>query len=176
MKAFTLGTFNMPSMEGEGIEAPARTIEVANGTLGAVSKNQAHDDLVVDFLMYYSSEEGMTEFLNAAIDAGYAPSGASLVYGVEYPEEYQNAFGKLEFIGNAQTGYSSMLARGVGESAETFRNFYDYSYKYLSGEISIDEWLTDHQQNIMDHLESCMEDNGISDTDLENPANMPTGE
>lgn len=176
MKAFTLGTFNMPSMEGDGIEAPARTIEIANGTLGAVSKNQAHDDLVVDFLMYYSSQEGMTKFLNAAIEAGYAPSGASLVYGVEYPEEYQSAFGGLEFIGNTQNGYSSILARGISENAENYRNFYDYSYKYLNGEISIDEWLADHQQNIMDHLESSMEESGISDTDLENPANMPTGE
>lgn len=176
MKAFTLGTFNMPSMEGNGIEAKARTIEVANGFLGCVSKDQAHNDQVVDFMMFYSSAEGMSEYINASIAAGACPAGASLVYGVEYPEEIQNAFSGLNFIGNAQKGFNNTLARGIGESAETFRNFYDYSYKYLTGAISLDEWAADHQKNIMDNLEKAMAEKGVSMKDLENPANAPTGE
>ena len=176
IKTFTLGTFNMPSMEGAGIEAPARTIEVANGFLGCVSKDQAHNDQVVDFLMYYSSEAGMSVYLNSAIAAGACPSGASLVYGVEYPEEIQNAFAGLTFIGNAQKGFNNTLSRGIGESAETFRNFYDYSYQYLTGAISIDDWASAHKKNVMDNLENAMIDKGISDKDLENPANEPTGE
>lgn len=176
MQAFTLGTFNMPSMEGEGIEAKARTIEVANGFLGCVSKDQAHNDQVVDFLMFYSSVEGMSIYINNAIAAGACPSGASLVYGVEYPEEIQNAFSGLTFIGNAQKGFNNTLARGIGESAETFRNFYDYSYKYLTGTITIDEWASEHKTNVMDNLENAMAEKGISDKDLENPANEPTGE
>ena len=176
IKTFTLGTFNMPSMEGAGIEAPARTIEVANGFLGCVSKDQAHNDQVVDFLMYYSSEAGMSVYLNSAIAAGACPSGASLVYSVEYPEEIQNAFAGLTFIGNAQKGFNNTLSRGIGESAETFRNFYDYSYQYLTGAISIDDWASAHKKNVMDNLENAMIDKGISDKDLENPANEPTGE
>lgn len=176
MKTFTLGTFNMPSMEGEGIESSARTVEVATGYLGCVSKDQAHNDLVVDFLMYYSSAEGMSEYINAAIEAGFCPNGASLVYGVEYPEEIQNAFSRLTFIGNAQKGFNNTLARGIGESAETFRNFYDYSYKYLTGEISLDEWAEAHQKNIMDNLVSAMAEKGVGESDLANPANEPTAE
>jgi ABC-type glycerol-3-phosphate transport system substrate-binding protein len=176
IKAFTLGTFNMPSMEGAGIEAPARTIEVANGFLGCVSKDQAHNDQVVDFLMYFSSEKGMSVYLNAAIAAGACPSGASLVYGVEYPQEIQNAFAGLTFIGNAQKGFNNTLSRGIGESAETFRNFYDYSYQYLTGAISIDDWASAHKKNVMDNLPNAMAEKGISDKDLENPANEPTGE
>lgn len=174
--AFELGTFNMPSMEGEGIEAKARTIEVANGFLGGISKDQAHDDLVVDFLMYYSSADGMATYIDAALEDGYCPNGPSLVYGVEYPEDIMNAFENLTFIGNCQKDFNNLLARGIGESAETFRNFYDYSYQYLTGAITVDEWAEKHEQNIMDNLENAMEEKGVGLSDLENPANEPIGE
>ena len=174
-QAFTLGTFNMPSMEGEGIEGKARTIEVANGFVGCISKSQAHDDLVVDFLMYYSSADGMSTFMEGALAGGYVPNGPSLVYDVTYPEDIQNAFNNLTFVGNCQKDFNNLLARGIGESAETFRNFYKYSYNYLSGAITIDEWLADHQKNIEDNLSGAMEEKSVGVSDLENPQNEPTG-
>ena len=176
MKAFKLGTFNMPSMEGEGIEGKARTIEVATGFVGCVSKDQAHNDAVVDFIMYYSSVDGMSKYVQAAIDAGAVPSGPSLVYGVQYPDEINAAFASLKFIGNAQKDFAQTLARGIGESAETFRNFYEYSYDLLTGKITIDEWAAKHQKNIEDNFEAASIAKGVSMKDLENPANAPTGE
>ncbi len=175
-KSFTLGTFNMPSMEGAGIEAPARTIEVANGFLGCVSKTQEHNDLVVDFLMFYSSPEGMSAYIDAGLEAGLVPSGPSLVYGVTYPDDVQNAFENLTMIGNCQKSYGNSLARGFGEIAESYRSFYNYSYDYLTGAIDVDNFLQQHQQNIMDNLEQAMSNENISFNDLENPASEPTGE
>jgi ABC-type glycerol-3-phosphate transport system substrate-binding protein len=180
IKKFDLGTFNMPSIEGEGIEAPARTIEVANGFIGAIKKDKAHDDLVVDFLMYLSSVEGYTEWLNAGLAAEMVPNGPSLVYNVELPAELKDAYSSLSFIGNAQKGYSQMLARGMAGSAgdiqESYRAFYDYSYDFLNGDITVDDWVKKHQENVDTYLQTAMETSGISEKDLENPQNAPTGQ
>ncbi len=175
VKRFNLGSFDMPSMTGDEFEADARTIEVATGFVGAISKNQEHDDQVVDFLMYYSSEEGQSIFLNAGIEDGLVPQGKSLVYGVTYPEEMQAAFDGLNMIGNVQKDFCNQLARGIGESAENFRTFYEYSYDFLTGAIDVDTWAEKHQENIMSHLESAMEEKGVGMSDLENPQNEPTG-
>ena len=176
MKGFKLGTFNMPSMEGDGIEGKARTIDVATGFIGCVSKDQAHNDQVVDFIMFYSSVEGMSAYVQASIAAGAVPSGPSLVYGVQYDDEINAAFASLKFIGNAQKGFNNTLARGIGEGAETFRNFYDYTYQYLTGAISLDDWAKAHQKNIDDNFASALKEKGVSENDMKNPANAPTGE
>ena len=175
VKGFKLGTFNMPSMEGDGIEAKARTIEVATGFLGCVSKTQEHDDMVVDFLMYYSSAEGMGKFVEAALADGWTPSGPSLVYGVTYPENIENAFANLTMIGNCQKGYGQMLARGFAEIPESYRSFYSYAYDFLNGKITSDQFLEKHEQNIMDNFETGLNNAEIGYGDLENPANEPTG-
>ncbi len=175
VQKFNLGSFNMPSMTGDAFEADARTIEVATGFIGCISKSQEHDDKVIDFMMYYSSEEGQSIYINAGLEAGMVPAGKSLVYGVSYPDEIQNAFDGLTMIGNCQKDFSNQLARGIGESAENFRAFYEYSYDYLTGAIDVDTWAEKHQQNIMDHLEGAMEEKGVGMNDLENPQNEPTG-
>lgn len=180
IKKFELGTFNMPSMEGEGIEAPARTIEVATGFVGGIKKDKAHDDLVVDFLMFYSSADGQSAFLDAGIPAGLNISGPSLVYGVELPEDVAALFKDLVFIGNGQKGFGNKLARGMagseGDIQESYRLFYDYSYNYLSGKTDIDTWLASHKANVEQYLDEAMKTSGISRSDLENPQNAPTGQ
>lgn len=177
---FEIGTFNMPSMEGEGIEAPARTIEVATGFIGAIKKDKAHDDAVVDFLMYWSSEEGQSKYLSAGIEAGMAPAGPSLVYGVKLPDDIQSMFDNLTFIGNCQKGNGQKLARGLAGSAgditESYRLFYDYSYRYLTGQIDLEGWIKEHCANIEMYLPTAMETSGISMADIENPQNAPSGQ
>lgn len=174
VKAFNMGTFNMPSMEGEGIEAPARTIEVASGFLGAVKKDKAHDDMVVDFLMYYSSPEGYGKGLAASLEAGGTPSGPPLVYGVELPEEWAVLFDNLTFIGNCQKGYGQMLARGIGDVQEALRDWYNISQQFLEGEITVDEWAEQNQEIQLSHADTAM-GSGISREDLEHPENEPAG-
>lgn len=180
IKKFDLGTFNMPSMEGDGIEANARTIEVATGFLGAIKKDKEHDALVVDFLMYLSSQEGQSKYLSAGIAADMVPNGPSLVYGVSLPEDIQSQFDSLSFIGNCQKGHGCMLARGMAGSAgditESYRAFYDYSYSYLTGNTTIDQWLAKHKENVKTFLGEAMSTSGISENDLKNPQTAPTGQ
>jgi ABC-type glycerol-3-phosphate transport system substrate-binding protein len=177
VKKFNLGTFNMPSMEGPGIEAPARTIEVAVGFLGAVKKDKAHDDLVVDFLMYYSSKDGFSKYMSSGLEAGWVPNGPSLVYGVELPPEYASMFENLEFIGNVQKGYGVMMARGApNDVQESLREWYNYTQEFLTDKITVDEWISKHKENVLKYLPESMKAAKISENDLKNPQNEPTGE
>lgn len=106
VQEFGLGTFSMPSMEGDSFEAPARTIEVATGFLGAVKKDVEHDDMVVDFLMYYSSPEGFAIYTDALIENGGRPDGIPLVNGVELEGELADMFSNITYIGNVQKGWA----------------------------------------------------------------------
>lgn len=172
---FQLGTFAMPSMEGPGIEAPARTVEVAQGYLGAVSKDQEHNDAVADFMMYYSSSTGMGVFLDAALAAGYAPNGPSLVYGVTYPDDIAGAFANIKYIGNCQKHYGRALCRGLNDLPESTREFYNNAYAYLTGAITVDQYLEKQENNMLTYLEPALEAKGITMEDLENPAAKPAG-
>ena len=174
-KVFTLGTFSMPTMEGDGIEAPVRTIEVPEGFLGAVSKGQEHDELVADFVMYYSSAEGMSVFLDAAIAAGFAPSGPSLVYNVDYPDEVANAFANVKYVGNAQKNYGNALSRGLCELPESTREYYNNAHAFLTGSITVDEYLKTQVENFKTYFNAALESKGITAEDLANPAAEPAG-
>ncbi len=179
VQKFEMGSFNNPSMEGPGIEAPVRTIEVAVGFLSGVKKDKAHDDLVADFMMYYSSKEGYGKWMTAALNTGYNPAGPSLVYNVELPEEYAKLFAEVKFIGNGQKGYGNRLARGTasnkGDIDPSYREWYKYTQDFLTGKIDVTQWAKLHQANHLKYLPEAMKNGGISENDLKNPQNAPTG-
>lgn len=175
LKKFKLGTFAMPSMEGPGIEAPARTIEVATGFLSAIKKDIDHDDMVVDFMMFYSSPEGYSAYLSALIDAGGTPDGLPLVKGIELEGELAEMFANITYIGNCQKGFCQALARGIGDNQEALRAWYTYSMDLLNGKITVDEWAALHQENQSKYAPDVMASSKISMNDLENPQNEPTG-
>ncbi len=176
IQKFELGTFNMPSMEGTGIEAKARTVEVAVGFLGAVKKDKAHDDLVIDFLMYYSSKEGFSKFMTAGLNAGKVPNGPPLVYGVQLPEEYASLFENLTLVGNCQKGYGQMIARGAPEDVqESLREWYTYTQDFFTGKITVDDWASKHKTNVYKYFKDSLVAAKINESDLDNPANAPTG-
>ena len=172
---FTLGTFPMPTMEGEGIEAKVRTIEVPTIGMMALSKSQEHNDLVADFMMFYSSKEGMSIYVTSMLENGGSVDGPSYVFGVEYPENVAAAFENVEYIGNAQKGYLNVFSKGVPLIDESGREFYNDSYEYFMGKITIDEMLARSQANLEKYLPFLMQGLGISEQDIQNPANAPVG-
>ena len=177
IEPFELGSFNNPTMDGEGVEADVRTIEVAVGFLGAVKKDKEHDDLVVDFLMYLSSKEGYGKYLTAGLDAGASASGPPLVYGVELPEKYAKLFDGLEFIGNCQKGFGQAMSRGApGDVQESLRDWYQYTQDFFNGTIDVDAWGEKHQANVEKYFLDSLTAMKIQESDLDNPQNEPTGE
>ena len=176
LEKFSLGTFAMPSMEGPGIEAPARTIEVATGFLSAVKKDPDHDDMVVDFLKYYTSPEGYSAYMTALIANKGVPDGLPLIKGIELEGQLAEMFANIEYIGNCQKGTCQALARGIGDNQEALRAWYGYSMDLLNGKITVDEWAEMHQANQLKYAPDVMAATNISMADLDNPQNEPIGE
>ena len=172
---FTLGTFSMPSMTGDGIEAPVRTIEVPTSDFCILKKDQEHNDLVMDFIMFYTSEEGMSLYVDAMLAAGGTMDGPCLVNGVNYPDKYAPMFENLKSIGNVQVGYAYCFASSVPYITESAREFDNMAYEYLNGRMSVDDFMSGANANILKYLPYLQQALNISDADIQNPANAPVG-
>lgn len=173
LSGFSLSTFSMPSMSGAGIEAPARTIEVATGFLSAVKKDPEHDAAVVDFLKFYTSSQGYSTFLNTLIGNRGVPDGLPLIHGVQLEGDLAELFNNIEAIGNCQKGFGAMLARGLGDKNESLQEWYTYSHELFNGQIDVEQWATLHQENQLRYAPEIMETYHISMDDLANPQNNP---
>ena len=174
-EGFELGTFSMPTMTGEGIEVPVRSIEVPSSGFSILNKDQEHNDLVMDFIMFYSSTEGMAIYVDAFLKAGGSLDGPSYVYGIPFPEKYAPMFENLESIGNVQIGYAYCFATSVPFMAESAREFDIMAYEYLNGRMAVEDFLSQAQSNIIKYLPGLQQALNISDADIENPANAPVG-
>ncbi len=177
IKPFDLGTFTPPSMEGPEFEAPARSIEVAVGFVGAVKKDQEQNTLVTDFLMYFSSPEGYGKYMTGLLNDGGTPNGPPLVYGVELPPEYAKLYDGMNFVGNCQKGFANFVARGVGFGVkESIREWYGYTHSYLTDKITIEQWGKEHQKNINKFLPDLLLALKLTPEDLKNPQNQPAAD
>jgi len=174
-EGFTIGTFGMPTMEGPGIEAPVRTIEMPTSGFCIMNKDQEHNELVMDFIMYYSSEEGMAIYIDALLAAGGTLDGPCLVNGVEFPEEFAPMFENLVSIGNVQTGYAYAFATAVPYVNESAREFNNFAYEYLNGRMTLEDFVSKVDENMAKYIPYLQQALNISDADLENPGNAPVG-
>lgn len=174
VKPFDLGNFTPPSMVGPEFEAPARSIEVAVGFVGAVKKDQAQNELLIDFLMYFSSADGFSKYMTGLLEDDGTPNGPALVYGVELPEEYAALYEDMDFVGNCQKGFAQFLARGVGFGVkESIRDWYGYTQEFLTDQISVEDWGEEHQKNIDKYFPDLLLALKLTPEDLKNPQNEP---
>ena len=177
---FALGSFPMPSMTNESgkwgadelFQSPARSIEVATGFLGAFNKNAVQTAHVVDFMMFYVSSVGYSAYANAALEAGWAPDGAPLVYDCTYPEDITAALSSMDFIGNGQ---NADFARGLSDNPESTRAFYDLALQCLKGKITTQEYVEKQAAQHMQYFEAALP-SSIAISDFANPANEPVGQ
>lgn len=173
---FEVGTFNMPSMEGEYIVAPARTIEVPVGFYGIIDKGKQKTDLVIDFMMYFSSKEGFGLYQDALVKNGGVPTGSILIDGVELPEKYAEMYADLVPVGNCQKSPCQTIARGAANDVQaSVREWYTYTQSYFDGKININEWGNKHRENVMKYFDDSLRAAGISRDDLNYPQNRPSG-
>lgn len=172
---FEWGNFQNPSMEGELIDGPARTINVATGPVSIIKKDSAHNDLVVDFLMYYSSKEGMSSYLKGNVDAGGFILGPNVVHDVEYPGDYKETFGKIDSnVGNIEGKITSSFATGASSISASARQWYLYSTDYFKGKIDIEQWAEKNQQNLEKNFDAILKANRMKAEDLDHPEIQPS--
>lgn len=133
-KNFDMGFFLAPPMTGEGASAPdanyVRSVGGAYGYYGVVQKDKAHNDLVLDFMMFWGSKQGQ-DIYNAAMEQSKAyVSGASLIKGVTVSDKIFPA-NNIEFPGlchnNPMGNHFGNLCALNGPAAQ--------SYNYLTRQV-----------------------------------------
>lgn len=172
-ESFEWGVFGNPSMDGELVDAPARTINVATGDLSVVRKDNKHNDLVVDFLMYFTSPEGMSAYMQANVEEGGFLVGPSLVKDVTYPAGLESAFQSLDnSIGNLEGKASSF--NGGTSIATAQREWFRISRDYLNGQITLEDWAARSQDNLEKNFEALLRSQKMKAEDLDHPELKPT--
>ncbi|QMV41234.1 ABC transporter substrate-binding protein [Cohnella cholangitidis] len=176
VKPFEYGFFNMPSMEGPEVMAPARTIQIPIGFYGLVSKDAKQNEIGADFLMYVTSPEGYGVYLDAiqkSTDA--ALSGSPALKDITLPEEMGKAFANFEPIGNTEGFFSAAnhLARGLWDYQPSVQEWVGSIQKYFAGKITVDQYLNELQSNVDKNFAGALKEFKYELSDLETPEREP---
>ena len=174
---FEIGSFNNPTMEDSEVDAPARTIEVNIGFWSIPKKDQAQNDLEIDFMMFVTSPEGFGIYLQNKLDPNNANGGINgppVVQNVELPGEMAERFAALRLIGNTEKDLpGSYRSRGVSDFQPSVREWVDLAQQYFTDEITLDEFLESYQQSIMNNFDAILEHLNLTPEDLEDPSKRP---
>jgi raffinose/stachyose/melibiose transport system substrate-binding protein len=176
VKTFDYGFFNMPTMEGPEVLAPVRTIQIPIGFYGMVSKDAAQSEIDTDFLMYVTSPEGYSVYLEAiqkSTDASL--SGAPALKDITLPAEMAKAFANFEPIGNTEglPSAGNNLARGLMDYQPSVQDWVGSAQRYFAGKITVDEYLNQLQSNIDKNFEAALKQNKYELSDLVTPEREP---
>ena len=174
---FEIGTFNNPTMEGGEVDAPTRTIEVNIGFWSVPKKDQAQNDLEVDFLMFITSPEGAGLYLDNKLDPNNANGGVNgpiALNDVELPADLAERFAGLRLIGNTEKDNAgSYRSRGVADYQPSVRDWVDLAQQYFTDEITLDEFLESYQASLMSHFDDLLDHMNLTPEDLQDPSKRP---
>jgi ABC-type glycerol-3-phosphate transport system substrate-binding protein len=181
VQAFEIGSFNNPTMEGPEVDAPARTIEVNIGFLSVPKKDQAQNDLEIDFLMYLTSPEGFGTYLENRLDPDNAGSGGingpPIVKDVVLPADLAEKFAQLKLIGNTEKDTAGAYrSRGVSDYQPSVREWVDLAQQYFAGDLELQPFLDAYQESIDNLFPEILEHLQLTEEDLANPDKKPASQ
>lgn len=168
LQTFEWSTFEMPSMQGEFVDGPARSVESAVGEyISVVDKNQEQTNLVIDFVMFWLSKPGYQAYVDGAVETGnYAPSGPIMVSDIDLPGELQGLYDNVELLGNAEHAIGNFVGYPGPQFAQQSRDLFKL---VLDQEITPAEYAARFQALLTDNLPAIIESLGLEVEDLENP-------
>jgi raffinose/stachyose/melibiose transport system substrate-binding protein len=173
---FDYGFFNMPSMEGPEVMAPARTIHIPIGFYSFVAKDAKQTELDMDFMMYLTSPEGYKVYLTAIQNsADAALAGAPALKDIVLPDEMAAAFANFDSIGNTE-GFPSAansVARGVWDHQPSVQDWVGLVQRYFGGQLTTEQYMKEYQGIVDKYLEPSMKEKKLELTDLEHPERRP---
>ena len=177
---FNYGRFAFPSIEGSCVQGTARANELTQGYLALPKKNRVQNDLEVDFVMFWTSPEGMRIFLENKLDSENLTGGIAgppLIKGVTLPEPWQDIFASSVFIGNYEKpgAPGDAVARGFFKHEESKRIWSIMVQEFFAGERTAEEFAADYQQLLFDTFGSLLEYLNLTEEDLEAPEKRPPG-
>ncbi|TLS52354.1 carbohydrate ABC transporter substrate-binding protein [Paenibacillus antri] len=176
VKPFEYGFFNMPSMEGPEVMAPARTIHIPIGFYSFVAKDAKQTELDMDFMMYLTSPEGYKVYLTAIQNSDDAAlSGSPALKDIVLPDEMAAAFANFEPIGNTEgfPSASNSLARGVWDHQPSVQDWVGLVQRYFGGQVTTEQYLNEYQGIVDKYLEPALKEKKLERSDLEHPERRP---
>lgn len=177
---FEYGRFAFPVIEGPCVQGSARANELTSGTLALPKKNRTQNDLEADFVMFWTSPQGMQIFLENKLDAENLTGGVAgppLIKGVAMPDPWQDIFNDSVFIGNYEKpgAPGDAVARGFFKFEETKRIWSIMVQEFFAGTRTAEEFAADYQQLLEDNFDGLLDYLNLTHEDLESPEKQPPG-
>ena len=175
LQAFSLGTFNNPSMTGQYVQAPARTIEVAIDFYGVPKKSFKQNKLNIDFLQWFTSPTAYGKFMQYSVNSPDGSlTGPPIIKNVQLPPSLAARYAAIKFVGNTEKqGTSGVGARGFDDYQPSVRSWVNLMQQYLSNKITTMQFATAEQQNVQSNFENVIKFQKLADSDLLTPAKQP---
>jgi ABC-type glycerol-3-phosphate transport system substrate-binding protein len=169
LKRFDYGTFNLVDVDDSPlVQAPTRTIDNPAGYWVVPKKDQAQNDLEIDFLMFLSSPK-MTGLLveTTLKDPKGDLIGPPMIEEVELSDVWKQRFSVIGGRGQAEGG-----APGIhGLDAEGTREWVDLAQQYASDRLNEGQFFQQFQESIMRSVPRVAQAQGY---DLDHPEKKPT--
>ncbi len=177
---FEYGRFAFPSMEGPCVQGTARANELTQGYLALPKKNRAQNDLEADFIMFWTSPEGMRIYLENKLDTENLQGGVAgptLIKGVAMPDPWTNIFDDSVFIGNYEKpgAPGDAMARGFFKYEDTKRIWSIMVQEFFAGTRTAEEFAADYQALLEDNFAGLLDYLNLTEEDLESPEKRPPG-
>jgi hypothetical protein len=139
----------------------------------------AQNDLEMDFVMYWTSPEGMSVFTKNRLDPNNLQSagiaGPPIVKGVELPADVTAKLQRLKFIGNYEKpgNPGDAVARGFFKHQPSLRDWVDLFQSYLRGDMDAKAYGTRYQALLEKHWPDLLKFLNVTDADLNTPEKRP---
>lgn len=177
---FEYGRFAFPSIEGPCVQGTARANELTSGTLAVPVKNRAQNELEIDFVMFWTSPQGMKIYLENKLDLQNLAGGIAgppLIKNVELPEPWKDVFADSVFVGNYEKpgAPGDAVARGFFKFEETVREWSIMVQEVFEGQRTPESFAEDYQALLEDNFDGLLEFLNIEPEDLDSPEKRPPG-
>lgn len=172
---FELGYFWSPPMKGEHVAVNyTRSLGGPNGFMGVINKDKEHNDLVMDFMMFYASPEGQSIRYRVMEEIGQSPAGPSLVYDVTMPDKWRSIFGEMGFRGECDLNPFGAFARGFNDEQQSVREWVDLAHQYFKGQLTVEEFSKKMQKVMQDAIPRWLKINNYRPDALDDPSKDPS--
>lgn len=177
---FEYGTFAFPTIVSDCAEGAARANELTSGNLAIPVKDRAQNALEIDFVMFWTSPQGMEIFLQNKLDPDNLQGGISgppLIKNVSLPPEQAALFENSNFIGNYEKpgAPGDQVARGFFKYQETVREWATLVQQFYNEEITAEAFAESYQKLLEDRFDEILAYLNITPEDLESPEKQPPG-
>lgn len=159
---FEWATFNVPGFANapEGFGSEMRGLYTLGNVMGILPKgDDDHDARVLDFYLYWYSQQGAQTCYEETLSNGNYVQGPAMIKGVTLSEELNEKLAGF-IVGGPVKGFSSELI-GMSQTTEGDRSVHnDLINKFIAGSIDLDTFLNGMNDVMHNYTLSQMENGG----------------